>query len=384
MPNEVKPIENLTLTEWNNLVSARKSKFYTELGKRPPTYKQVAAAIPNRDPLDVYDYVWLLLFIVGFIFTSIKVAAASVPYSDGVLLHMSNDGYIVPWVHTALQFFSASLFILAAGPSVVFFKIVDHLPSTQAAKKQSEMVFDRSPQGWYEWLIELPIYVITTVFSFEWLTPRLPGVITYMSIGWLIHISVSGGGNVFEIVLPLLIEIGLADRIARIIEKVGSYRSLIVDNLEQRQKRYAQRKQDFMNDKQFLQAFHADVREALTKLKRNGVQPNAWLEHADSDVIDQAIVSQYRRYTGGLHFAEAIQNLNYEVKLSQAEVIVPPNGATAWTPETLFADLQASGRSGLTTETYINEHYGNKYGARKAWRTGAKEKYAKVPGNSVQ
>lgn len=376
MTNEVKTIENLTLTEWNNLVSARKSKFYAELGKRPPTYKQVAAAIPNRDPLDVYDYVWVLLFIVGFIFTSIKVAAASVPYSDGVLAHMSQDGYIVDWVHTALQFFSASLFILAAGPSVVFFKIVDHLPSTQAAKKQSEMVFERRPQGW-EWVTTFPLYVLRTVISFEWLTPRLPGVITYMSIGWLIHISVSGGGNIFEIVLPLLIEIGLADRIARIIEKVGNYRSLIVDNLEQRQKRYAQRKQDFMNDKQFLQQFHADVREALTKIKRNGVQPNAWLENAESSVIDQAILSQYRRYTGGLHFAEAVQGLNYETKLATTDEIVPPNGAKAWTPETLLADLLGNGITGDISETFINERYGGKYAARKAWRDGAKAEYAK-------
>lgn len=369
-------VEHMSLKEWDQLVATRKRVYEKSLGDKPPKYSAVAKDIPNRDPINILDWVFMLLMIVGLVFTSIKIVAAAVPYAHLVLANMTQkEGPIDPNVANVFIVVAAIMFVLLAGPSVIFNKIVDHLPATQEAKRRTAMRFDRRPEGWYEWIVVFPLYVIRTTLSLDWLTPRLPGVITYVSIGWLIYISISGGGNVFEMFLPILIEVGLADRIAGIIEKVANYRSLVLDAWEQRLKRWKQRRLGYMTDEKFLEGLFSDIRDKLINLVKGGQRPNAWLENADPQIVDDVILEEFRRYTGGQAFASRVKELDYSKALVQGDERVPPNGAQAWTAETLYTDLMQRGVSGEYNESKLDADYGSKYKARTAWRTGAKAKY---------
>ncbi len=391
----VPEVTHMSLKEWDDLVAQRRRTYERSISdaperswlmsklrgdaavrNSPPRLSTVKSEIPNRDPINVMDWIFIALMIVGLLFTSIKIVAAAVPYAHLVLENMTQkEGPIDQNVQNIFIVVAAAMFVLLAGPSVIFNKIVDHLPQTQAAKRATAMSFERRPEGVYEWLIVFPFYVLRTVLSLDWLTPRLPGVITYVSIGWLIYISLSGGGNVFEMFLPILIEVGLADRIAGIIEKVAGYRSLVLDAWEQRYKRWKSRRVNFMNDEKFLEGLFSDIRDKLIKLNAGGKRPNVWLENADPQVVDDVVLDEFRRYTGGQAFASRVKELDYSKALVQGEERVPPNGASAWTPTTLLTDLKQRGVQGVYTEADLQRDYGSKYKARTAWRNGAKKLY---------
>lgn len=402
--NAGRPVEHMTQKDWDNLVEQRRRKFERAISEKKragllgrflsrfsdnfqvytaPSLKTVAEEIPNRDPINIMDWVIILVGIIGFIFTSIKAAAAAVPYSEGVLYAMLHTegmtkaqalATVNPDIRTAFAWITAAFFIALLTPAVIFFKIVDHTAHTKAQKAATAIVIDRWPENLREWIV-LPFYALYRMLSLEWLTPRLPMVITYASIFWLIHINITGGGNVFEMAIPIFVEVALAQSIAAILEKTANYRALVLDAWEQRMKRWKYRRQNYMADQTFLEGLFADIREKLIAVSKQGTRPNAWLEHADAQVIDNAVLYEFRRFTGGQVFAERVKELDYTKALVQGEERVPPNGAAAWTPDTLFIDLQQRGVQGEYNESKLDADYGSKYKARAAWRGGAKQKY---------
>ncbi len=393
-------IEHMSQKDWDSLVEQRKRKFERAISEKKvsrfsrylgdsfqtytaPSIKTVASEIPNRDPINLLEWVALLILVVGFVFMSIKATAAAVPYSEGVLyamLHtegMTREAAVAsvnPGLRAVFAGITALFFILLLTPSVIFFKILDHTPRTQAEKARTAIRFERWPESIQEgvtWFFQ----AATWVLSLDWLTPRLPFIITYVSIGWITYINLSGGGNFFEMLVPLFVEVGLAQTVATMIEKTAAYRSLVLDAWEQRLKRWKQRRSGYMADHTFLEGLHADIREKLVNLSKGSQRPNAWLEHADAQVIDDAVLQEFRRFTGGQKFAERVQELDYTKSLVQGEERVPPNGAIAWTPITLYTDLMQRGVQGSYTESDLQRDYGSKYKARTAWRQGARQKY---------
>lgn len=409
LTGSTRSIEHMSLKDWNDLVDSRRRKFERSLSdapsrnrlvawvlgdaaqrNSPPRLATVRSEIPNRNPITLLEWVAFAVLVVGFIFTSIKAIAAAVPYSEGVLYAMLHKEGVTraeaiasvdPTLRTIFAGITALFFILLLTPSVIYFKILDHTPQTQAAKNATAIRLDRYPETILEgvsWFFQAILWML----SLNWLTPRLPFIITYASILWLCYISITGGGNAFEMFIPIFVEVGLAQTVATMIEKTAAYRLLVLDAWEQRVKQWKFRKANYMTDKKFLEGLFSDIRDKLININRGGQRPNAWLADAHPQIVDDTILAEYRRYTGGQKFAERVQELDYAQKLETAESNkrVPPNDAKSWTVETLVRDIQQRGVSGNYTRANIIADYAPGYDAVKAWNAGARAKYEQLTG----
>jgi hypothetical protein len=364
-------VTHFGLRQWEQLQERAKADFFKQLGPMP-SYRSVKKFVPNLNPITSLQWVAMLVFFVEFIFTSIKIGSGAGPYAEHLLLVMTHGDISSIEARTAalraidpliLDLFSgitALMFILLATPALIYFKLLDHEVATQKAKKRTEIVSLRAE--WYKLL------------TLDWITPRLPMTITYLSIAWITYVSVTGGGNVFEIVLPILAGVGFAQTVADILEKNAEYRRLVWGEVEQRQKRWAHRRKNYMADNQFLEDFYLRVRDGLVNMVVGGQRVNSWLEDADPQEVDNAVLDEYRRFTGNQAFAGRVQDLDYTIAATKSEKRTPPNDAATWTPETLYRDLQTRGITAGYTEAQLNLDYDAKYKARSAWRGGARTK----------
>lgn len=380
IPNE---LAHFNLNEWNKTEAKGKADFLTALGKRP-TFNSVKKFVANRYVVTSLEYVASFVLFMLFIFTSFKVGALAVRYSDNLLhsildIHNANgtvtpatiDREVLWW----FAFVTIVMFILISTPGMIYFKLYDHDPSNMKAKQATAVKLDYS--GWYAFFASLG-RAIFRMASFDWITPRLPIVITWACIAWLFYVSSHGDGSAWEKYLPVAFEVGLAQLVGNLLDKRAAYRQVVFDRLDEEASKYDQRLAEYERDPMYLRKLFNAIRENLTSLRdRTGQLPNAFLETAPAVTVNRAVLEEYRRFTGGQQFADMVRAMKMDEITKEADTAEKrkPRDGKNWTPATLFADLQARGVSGEYTERNIVSDYDKAYEARKAWRGGANKMY---------
>lgn len=353
------------LQEWEATQMKAKHRWERHsLGKRP-TFKEVKENLPNPHSISVLEYLAMIVLVVLTIFTSYKVGALAIPFAEGTLDTLSNHTYISELVKQSFITVTALLFMLLATPSVIYFKLLSAEPEVTAEKKATKGT--RVLSRW----------------TLDYLTPRLPSMVVYFSVAWLVVISSQLPGTIFEQYLPVVVEIALATLVGNILKKRRDFNKVVWDALKEKTDPYDTRLKNFEKDSAYLRTLYQTMREELSSLKREGKRVNAWIEAAEEREVFTLVSQEYHRLTGGTQFAEQVLHKT-QTPAAQADTEIsigtlrrPPAGDPKWTPETLEHDLRVRGidPSQPFGEGDLQKQYAPGYDARRAWRSGARQRF---------
>src|SRR5574337_868833 len=84
----------LTLREWEALTTATHKKFVEKVMGKAPTFKTVAATLPNPFIINALEWVAMLVLVVLTLFTSFKVGAVAQPFSIELLADLRQKTYM--------------------------------------------------------------------------------------------------------------------------------------------------------------------------------------------------------------------------------------------------------------------------------------------------
>lgn len=358
----------LRLNEWNAITGRAKKLWLTNVLGTRPTFKEVRSTIPNQHSISALEWLAMVVLVVLTAFTSYKVGALAVPFAQHTLETLTGHTYLAEWVQVSFTLVTALLFMLLATPSVIYFKLLSHEPEVSNEKRDT-----KHTSWWMRWTL-------------DYLTPRLPSLIVYISVGWLVYISSQLPGTPFEQYLPVVVEVGLAALVGNILEKRKNFNAVVSDALYERTQPYDAALKNFEKESSYLRILYQVMREDSAKIKRldpstrREEKVNAWIEAADDDLVFRVLSAEYNRIMAGDNFADAIingtsrtQQVDEPVEI-RSTLRVPPAGMKAWTPEALAHDLRVRGLDPALgyNEDQLSKDYDKAYKPRSAWRGGAK------------
>lgn len=364
-------IAKLRLNEWQAIQQrAKKLWLANSLGERP-TFDGIKKTLPNPHTISALEWLAVVVLLVLTAFTSYKVGALAVPFATHTLETLTQHTSLAEWVQTTFIGVTALLFMLLATPSVIYFKLLSHEPEVTQEKRET-----RQTRWYMRWTL-------------DYLTPRLPALIVYISVGWLVYISSQLPGTAFEQFLPVVVEVGLAALVGNILKKRKNFNKIVTDALYEKTEPYDTRLKNYETDGAYLRTLYQVMREEVAKLKRpepNGrgyAQVNAWLEAADDQVVYSILSKEYRRLTSGDQFAHAVVAGTAETPVENEPTEIrttlrrPPMGEQFWTPDSLAHDLRVRGLDPAQgyTEAQLQADYDKAYKPRSAWRAGARKQF---------
>jgi hypothetical protein len=376
-------IHPFRLAEWEAVQSKAKKRWLTSVLGERPTVESVRATMVNPHTITLLEWLAFAVLIVLTAFTSYKVAALAVPFATDSLATLTHGAPVADWVRVSFILVTSALFILLATPSVIYFKLLAHEPELVAERKDTRYI------QWYWW------------WRLDYITPRLPSLIVYLSVIWLVFLSSQLPGSPFEQYLPVIVEVGLAALVGNIMTKRKMYQKVLVDAWKERTAPYDERLKNYETDGSYLRILYQIMREELTRLQRPDPQtrklghPNAWMEQALESDVYRVVSGEYRRLTAGSQFAAEVSSPSQPTAVVEAHepppqkvvaqsavtLRTPPAGDRVWTPQTLLHDLQVRGlhpARGKYTEADLKADYAPGYDARAAWRAGAKDGFQQL------
>ena len=403
--------KSLTINEWDKVVEKAKQRYFTEeLGVRP-TRKSVAKTMHNIYAISFLEWLGLLLLLCIGVVTAFKMIAVAIPFARSFY---PPDTSI--WILRPFEIFMCITFILLSTSGVIYAALMDRYAEEIEKQKRMnpKLIFAGGWQGAIllailtasamslamHTSIEYTIGVSGIVFFISWylggmplnliqyLSPRLYLFSVYFTIMWLVVVSMNGTGNIFERFSIVIMEIALAFLVENIIKKRANWTMAVYDAWKDAVKPYDERKTNFFTDKAYRPILYRELREALMHLERQHPEkrsqkyrPNYDLfARGDNKEVDAVIIAEYRRHTGGMRFAKAIDNITEEVVEPQAVLIsqkkrIPHNGDTHWTVTSLTKDFLVQGLNPNAeyTEADLRRDYEGGFSARKAWREGARD-----------
>ncbi len=363
----------LTNAEWASIQAQAKTRFEKEVVGAKPTAKTVRKTLVNPHTINLLEWLALLSLAVIFVFTSFKMGTLAVPFADGSLEVLGQHTYIAPIIAIGFKVATATLFILLATPTLIYAKLLDASRTIQDDKRTTRN---------YPWYQKV---------SLAYLTPRLPFLVVYLSLAWLVYTSSLLPGSPFEQYLPVLVEITLATLVGDLLIKRAATDKLLRDALKEKTDKYESKVANYESDTGYLRLVYQIMRERLLNLERatsgyRKVKVNAPLLQAEEHVVNAVVLAEYRRLTGGHNFAkkaltptESVEEADRIVPQAADGLRKPPAGQTAWTAESLLHDLQVRGidpASGYG-EAQISRDYAPDHKARAAWRAGARDAFLK-------
>lgn len=308
----------------------------------------------------------MVLLVLG-VMTSYKVAAAAVPFAQDLMTALSAKQYIAPPIVSSFIVVCAFFFMLMATPALIYFKLLDHEPKIIAERAAT---------------------LHKAKWTLDYLTPRLPAAMVYGIIVWLFFVSSHGLvwvendlifsiSRIFEVYLPVIIEVALAVLVGDILDKRKKFSDLVKANMLETNRRIDQDLANYATDQRFLKLLYRNLRELFLQLERPDpegrrrlIKPNVGLE--DDPALDNMLVTEYKRLTGGDNFANMILDPSIALPAEITVRRVPPNGSKDWTVATLSFDLKQRGLTSAYGEAQLGKDYEDGHKARAAWRAGAK------------
>lgn len=364
----------LSQKEWRSIIETTDKTYKTAL--KEPKRREIRKRIGNPNPVNMLQWAAFIVLFVLAIHTGFKTGALANPFSTSVMDHLSQSTFISDGVRTAFTFTTFVLFWLLSTPSLIYFKLLSHDPRLVKQRQETALTSDT----WYN------------VFSLDYISPRLPSFITYFSTFWLFFIAWNGGGTIFEMFLPVLAEIGLAQLVGDVIEQNTAYARIINDRYKIDYDAYERRLHDKKDDDR-VSILSGIMSETLMNLTRRGGRPNAFMEKADKEVTTGILKREYQRLTSvdnfikeldgkvTLHVAEPVYSQDSQTLVPEITSLsttsprmTPPNGAQRWTKETLLHALAVIGANPKTyTEAHLKKQFAADYDALGLWRREVKE-----------
>lgn len=359
--------------EFDTIRTAALSRFKKELGAAPKM-KDVRKSLPNPFTVNALELIAFVLLIVLTLFTSIKVGLVALPFVDNMVIQLSQHAPIDPNLVVVFKIVGIALFVMLATPGLIYFKLL----SDEASIKER--------------IQRTSGYEFFQKFSLSYITPRLPAILVYATVLWMVYWSSQLPGTIFEQYLGVVAEVALAQLVGSILAKRAEYERAVKTAWKALNDEYKSRLVNYETDNQYLRILYQIMREQYIHLDRTTtdkkrVKPNLWLETADANVVDHHLEQEYRRLTGGHDFVARITtptlpsvtptvDLPYPpIATSTVEKRVPPRGDKVWTTETLYNDIRSRGIS-TYSERQLNADYAKGYKAREVWRSGLNERFS--------
>lgn len=377
-PNKVK---RLTLKAWYKIADKADGRYSEEVLGGKPTRGSISKKNPNRNGINVME--WAALILMGFLmfFAGFKVWPTAAAYATQFF--NGADAAKLPLI--AGEFFMwATIFVLALMNTVgfVFFKL--QTEDEEILAKQAS-----NPIKWHKVRTDFGTFSVPyNILAINVWSPRMYEALTYLVLIWQIAIAITGIHHYEQPIewlnaaLPVFSEIAMATLISTVLRKVRE-RSIEIDKLYRAQAdEFNSRYEVRHNDERYLTIVFQELREKLVAM-------NAHLEMLNSEKMREFVLSEYDRLTAGIDFARDVFKLRKQREGIATEIVGesaeaqavhdgkrrPPNGALAWTVDTLINDFRARNIMPDTeyTEAHLMRDYAEGYGWRPAWR-GNKEK----------
>lgn len=337
---------------------------YKKLLGTPPNRKAIGKTLPNPFSVNALEVIAFVLLIVLTIFTSIKVGLVALPFVDSMVVTLSQHAPIDPNFTWWFKVVGIALFVMLATPGLIYFKLLSDDPKL---KKRIEDTSD------YRWINRL---------SLNWITPRLPAALVYLTVAWMFFWSSQLPGTVFEQYLGVIAEVALAQLVGTILAKRAEFQRAVVLAWKVQDDVYQSRLKNFETDKDYLKTLYQIMREQFIHITRKDehkkiTHPNLWLNNEPDATVDAYLEQEYRRLTGGNEFAVRVSNpvptVTEDVATSTEHRIKPPNGV-AWSMEELYDSIRSRGITKYT-RTELRNDYAPKYGTEQLWANGLKDRF---------
>lgn len=377
----------LTYKQWVRAQEIASQRHIEDVLGPRPTKAAVAEDMPNPFKVTLLEWAAMLVLVMLTIVTSFKVGAVAVPFSEQMISGLADYVTVSPLVKGLFSFFTGALFIVMATPSLIYFKLLDEDPEIQAGKQATES------------------YAIWRRLSLSYLTPRLPFLIVYGSMFWLFFVSSHGAAFAgrswwmqielgLERYLPVILEVGLAHLVGTVLLKRANFQDLLHLEWKKQVAPYDKAVKSQKDSADYLQLLFHTILEQMATTKRNRTLPNIWMTTVPQETVRPIIVAEYKRlHSAGLDFAKEVgqEQQRRTIRVRELEEPkparidertqrrIPPGGDQGWTVESLRHDFLVRG---LTpdedyTETLLQSEYAADYGARSAFRKGAKHYFSK-------
>jgi hypothetical protein len=321
--------------------------------------------VPNDNPINVLEWLAFFLLVAVGIFTGFKVVSLASPFAMSFFANANNKQLVDSFV-----LFTGVVFVLMSTTGLVYFKLQSEDEATLKAQKAHPI----------KWRNGVPI----NIWQIPVFSPRLFPLLTYFVAAWLFVVSSVGHGTVFEKYLPVVAELALTSLVADMLLKLRLRNIEINTVWRKRIEKYDDKLKALDYQPEYLTIVFQELREAVLGLERTDPKsrfrkwnPNSWLEFTSGENMRKAILSEYNRLTAGLHFANDV--LTEEVYTEDEETThpgkrVPPANDKMWTVNNLRLDFKVRGLkpSLAYSEKDLAQDYMAGYGARTAWRKGAK------------
>jgi hypothetical protein len=355
----------ITSTTFQIAVDNAKAAYLKVLGGRP-SYKSVATELPDVNPVNAWEWGGIVLFLVLMVAQWFKLGALAQPFAAESLDALGKHTFISTLVGQAFQIVTTLNFMGMGTLGIIYFKILSADPAIVEGIEKSKIT--RWSKEWVK------------VFSLGWISPRLPTVIVYLIVGWLVYIGFQTPGDAFTRFLPTILEVGLAYLVSSVIEKRQQYRQRVLQQLDLLRKAYDARVANFERDRDYLRLLYKQLWIAILNHRVNGRQPNATLLQLSENERMAVIMQEYRRWTAGDQFAEAIIQPAPAVAAVTESVgrrgleVLKKYGRTTWDSKSLLRDLQVTNAPKPMSRKLIRERYAPGLGADEAW-SEIKDKY---------
>jgi len=366
--------------QWVKVREKTKGRYIRDIIGTRPTIRSVAEDLPNPYMVSILEWVAMVVLVILTVVTSFKVFTVAIPFSEQQITGLADYIQVSPLVSTLFAFSTGLLFIMMATPALIYFKLLDSDPGIVANKAETES---------YPWMKRL---------SLDYISPRLPYLIVYISMIWLVTVSTHGANYsgkpwwaqlelALERYLPVILEVGLAHLVGTVLLKRSQFQSLVRDEWKLQVRPWDTKLKTRENDPEYNRILFHVMREGMIAIRRKKAYPNAWMEGAEPLEVQEVIVSEYRRLHAGLDFAKAVTDLGKQrirkiqtIKNPRQAVIGangrrrPPRGDKVWTVATLIQDFDDRGLTpqDAYTEGQLSLEYEPDYDARKAFRAGAR------------
>lgn len=356
------PITNST---YQTAVDNARAAYLKVLGSRP-SYKSIAKELPDVNPVNAIEWGGVILFIIIVISHWFKLGALAQPFASDALAALTHtlgtNNAISPLVSQAFQIITTLTFMSMGTLGMIYFKILSTDPAILEGIEKS-----RSNK-------------LNRFFSLEWISPRLPAMIVYLIVGWLIYIGYQTPGDIFTRFLPIFLEVGLAYLVSTIIEKRQQYRQRVLQQLDLLRKAYDERVANYERDRDYLRLLYKQLWISILNHRVNGRTPNAALLQLPENERMSVIMQEYRRWTAGDTFADTIMQpvstvaATVEPSGRRGSEVLKKYGRSTWDSKSLLRDLQVTNAPKPMSRKLIRERYEPGLGADEAWAI-IKDKY---------
>lgn len=342
----------ITSSTFQGAVDQAKKVYMTQLGSRP-SYKSVATELPDVNPINAIEWGGILLFLIVMVAHWFKLGALAQPFAAESLDALGKHTTIIEVVGWAFQIITTLSFMSMGTLGMIYFKILSADPAIVEGIEKTRS------RKW------------TRFFSLAWISPRLPAMIVYIIVGWLVYIGYQTPGDVFTRFLPIFLEIGLAYLVSTIIEKRQQYRARVLQQLDAVRKAYDERVATFERDRDYLRLLYKYLWIAILNHRVNGRTPNQALLQVDERERQNIVKAEYLRWTAGEQFADSIiapVPATAAVTGKRGVETLSKYGRSTWDAKTLLADLKAANAPHPMTRAQVRAMYERGLGADEAWQ----------------